>query len=222
VVHQILTDEMIKNFILLNKLDKKQRELLISELRTAKPAISPKIIAKQIDNKVGLDLADLEKLISYLFRLYSCRRQNKHKTEECADAIINKMQTTMAIKPKINNNFRGFLQALLQIDQSIGISEKALDLAMAHDKLTIGLKIYTDIRPSFSTPIENSRIAALILHKFEITYLENGKKNKSYFTVDSDDLSELKSIIERAESKEKRIRNMDELKNIHFFEFPKE
>lgn len=210
----------IDKLIPLLSLDKKRRELLVEELKKAKPVLTPSQLARQIYEKVGINLDDLEGYVFALFSVYSCRRQQEHKPEECAKAIIEMLENRDDKKVKIDKEFIDFLQKLLELDQSVGISEKALGLAMANDKLTVDMKIYTDLRPSFSAPIESGDIAALILHKLEITYIENNERKKIYFTMDSNDLSKIKSTVARAESKEKRLRNENGLKNIRFIEFP--
>jgi hypothetical protein len=100
------------------------------------------------------------------------------------------------------------LRGLLETGDGIVVTSKALELMTEYDRIFCqnGARVVSDIRPVFSTDLHPK--AAVIVHQLRIAYHEGGQTEPRQFFValDSSDLRQLKSVLERAEEKEQQLR----------------
>lgn len=105
---------------------------------------------------------------------------------------------------------RDRLTKLLGSIKILQITAKGYDLMAEYDKVFIGSRIITDIRPIFpSLDASVSSVAsAIIVHNLKITY-QKGKSRKDIFVaMDSNDIKQLRSELDRAETKSSSVRNI--------------
>jgi hypothetical protein len=93
------------------------------------------------------------------------------------------------------------LARLLSIE-SVAISAKALSILYDYERHVSDFRILTDIRPIFADDVITQPLAALITHALKIQYHETDKLHDFYISLDSADLRDLQSHIERALAKE--------------------
>ena len=76
-----------------------------------------------------------------------------------------------------------------------------------HERTVHNLRILTDIRPVFGASVEEAPQIGVITHTLKIGYHHSLQRHdEEFFTMDEDDLQELKKAVERAEVKAKSIR----------------
>lgn len=101
------------------------------------------------------------------------------------------------------------VRQLLEVP-SIAIPAKARTLLL-EGRTLCRARLLTDIRPVFDAAEAPSRPeAALIVHNLRITYHDGNTKDTKDFIVslDSNDLTELQNILERAKAKERSLESM--------------
>lgn len=83
---------------------------------------------------------------------------------------------------------------------------KAIDLLGENDKTFRESRIVSDIRLIFNNDVHSEERNAVIIHKLRVEYLQSGKIEEQYFSLDNKDLIKLKEKIDRALEKERVIR----------------
>ncbi len=87
---------------------------------------------------------------------------------------------------------------------------KSNDLMGEYQNIFIEARTVTDIRPVFSSSLEEVPKASLIIHNLHIHYTKDqeGTHKDIYLALDSGDLKALKELISRAERKELSLRSV--------------
>lgn len=102
--------------------------------------------------------------------------------------------------------FKKRLLAILA-DNQIALKTKAMALVGERSAVLHQAKIISDVRPVFAS--SKSKIDAVeafsIIHTLVLTYVQDGEYVKSFVALDSADLTSLKEIIDRAQSKERAL-----------------
>ena len=83
---------------------------------------------------------------------------------------------------------------------------KAIRLLYEGGRVYKSAKVVSDIRLVFNDEIEAANRAGLVIHNLKFTVEENNENKEYYFSLDTTDLIKLKECIERAEQKDKLIR----------------
>lgn len=89
-----------------------------------------------------------------------------------------------------------------------GLRKKVKSMVITHqrERLFHDVQIFTDLRPVFSGEGPESVDAMSVIHTIRLRFRENNQNREIYVAVDKKDLSDLKRQIDRAENKEKVIR----------------
>lgn len=103
--------------------------------------------------------------------------------------------------------FQEFLLALMEQEDSIGVSAKASDVLVDHHRPLLSCRILTDLRPIFSGKENPQPVAGVIVHTLKlITQVGRGEESTFYFALDEADLRDLAETIERAMKKEMALK----------------
>lgn len=155
------------------------------------PDLAPNILAPTIFSLSAFQGTEFEKVPAH----------------EMADAIAEAFKVHA---PDAGDDLLGNLKNnVLEIFVNLGgmfKSYKAFRLLGDNNKTFIEAKVVTDVRLVFDEEINNEAKDALIVHSLKITAEENNEKKEYYFSLDTNDLKKLKDTIERAEQKDKQIR----------------
>jgi hypothetical protein len=100
---------------------------------------------------------------------------------------------------------------LLSIEKTVGIIAKAGELLYTYPIVYQSARILTDVRPVFSSEKEPTPIASVISHTLVVDTSEGdteGRAKRIFIALDSEDLTDLKRVIERASQKEAALRRI--------------
>lgn len=89
--------------------------------------------------------------------------------------------------------------------KSINIVAKAFGIFIEHCRTFSTAKILTDIRPVFTDDAKTIQ-AATIIHNLVISYVEGGEKKDFHVALDTEDISELRRTVDRADIKSETTR----------------
>ncbi len=213
-----------KALLSLLQIGNEKREKLHQLLSTIEPAMFAEKIVDQIISKIDLGKKHLEDIISTIFDLYfNAWKSGKEISnfitlainsinDECSspdDKIVTSEQQKILID---------YLQKVVALDQTVGISAKGIALSIGNAKLFSTANVYTDIRPCFPVGFEKEFLGGIILHQLEINYYEEGGSKQVYLTLDTCDVAALKEQLNRAEEKEKYLRSKKNLNNFCFID----
>ena len=164
-------------------------------------------LAKSISKSSKIEQKKIEEILSSVNSLFFLKEQGeiKNVVESLADAIlqsIEKKKTKSSI-----DNFKNRLIKLLDIEQLYFLS-KTYELYSEHHNLFLSSKILTDIRPIF-TDANLEPKATLITNVLHIHYGQSdGKHEDIYIALDDKDIQNLKTMVERAEQKNKTLKRL--------------
>lgn len=178
----------------------------LNEDKLAEYLIEKEIISKK-------ETFEVVRLISSLYRFKALERFSAGEISQgICDTLIEERRDELAPGDGDWDRFQKFLQDILSQDDTLGITFKALALALESEKHYVDSNIYTDIRPAFRSNVDDKFNTAVIIHNLKIEYHICDRHEEIYLTLDSEDLRNLRNKLERAEKKDRSIRkNLKEI-----------
>ena len=107
--------------------------------------------------------------------------------------------------------------------ESLAITAKIGTLAIELSNVVIDTRIVTDLRPIFGEEVGKGPRGSLITHTLRIHHLDARQQHVTVgFAFDSDDLAKLRRVLDRAEDKEKRLKELLSRSHVELFELEDE
>lgn len=145
--------------------------------------------------------------------IYSLASFSVSDLELTHDDLVNELLISFKDQMDDSNEtpqlIEGLKRNLLQIFQNIDKLEscyKVFNLLSENSKVLKTAHIITDIRLVFKDNLQENDRNALIIHRLKLKSEEGEVEKEDYFSLDTTDLKKLKEQIERAEEKERLIR----------------
>jgi len=185
-------------------------EQLIITLADAPKGLDPTEFTRHLSSGLNLSLDDGRELAKVISSLYMVKINDLMETAELVDAIHEAISISNEenLFPKDGDwdKYKSFLISILDLDDNIGSTIKAFSNLRDHERTYCTAKIYTDVRPTFGLSPEEGFNTASVVHNLLITYHSTSGHGELQIALDSEDLLELKKIVNRAEVKERVIR----------------
>ena len=109
------------------------------------------------------------------------------------------------------------LNRFLSISGKTKQTIKGFQLLQDNQKNIIDSKINTDIRLVFDEDIDNTKVEnAVIIHNLVLEYIENNEIKELFFSLNTNDLIDLKETVQRAIQKESVLRRPDKIASLNF------
>ena len=157
--------------------------------------------------------SDFKKISEALVSMYLVKSRRDTSLEEfvnrVADALEELSDTSLRLEAGERESFKEKLQILLGAEV-FGVMSKVSDLRTEGERIFCHARIMTDLRPVFGSDVQKGPMAVLVTHNLKIAFHESGRKGDHdiYVTLDAEDLSDLKEVILRAESKANTLRSI--------------
>ncbi|HEV7405933.1 MAG TPA: hypothetical protein VGO11_23510 [Chthoniobacteraceae bacterium] len=188
------------------RLSAEAKQALLEALKTESGSLKIQDTAQAFSDRSGLPINSAAPIVWMLHNMYSSRASSEVPVDEFADAVL---RATVAFEPSGSrltdderNGARNFLKEALSMDDTFGVSAKALSVSLDQERLFTECRILSDIRPVFGDDIDSAPKATVIIHKLRINYNEGGELRHFYVSLDAEDLEALKSSVERALKKD--------------------
>lgn len=186
---------------------------LVEALRNEKPMLLMRQLAARVAPAAGMTEAEALKIIRLVATMSSVRTRENLTVDSftdrvCALAFEKDPQRGEPLTPKVQAALKEYLRQLLSI-RSLFVTGKALELTREHEHVMCEPRVVTDLRTIFG--LDGKPDAAVAVHLLRISYHDGVVGNdRKQFTVamDSEELRELKALLERAEEKEKSIKGI--------------
>jgi hypothetical protein len=137
--------------------------------------------------------------------------------DEIVEDVCNLLEKESIVDFKNNSkeNFISRLSILLK-SEKLYYAAKASTLKEESNNVFIQSKVITDIRPIYSTNIDETPKKGIVIHNLHIHYSSEGEGGHKdiYFALDSEELKELKEVLLRAEKKEISLKDIFSKSNI--------
>lgn len=182
-------------------------------LRSAKPHFNVADLSSEVSRRLDLPAALTNGIISVLGSLYLTKDARRTPLEVFVNEVGAALRTEGAFSQEAAEarwkKVRNFFVAALSLENTLGTAAKAGYVLTQHERIFVGARILTDIRPIFHSNVSEKPGAATIIHMLRVTERDNhGKYTDKYFALDSNDIKSLKELLDRAEKKEETLRSL--------------
>jgi len=198
-----IPDIAIDGLIRLYEMNDDEFQRVHDILESVKPEMNWKSLRAQIADE------DSQKIFEAIRGLYDFRLRTNKPIGELVTEVVESAMEDETLKNEISDKgkFSERLNRALLFNP-LGITAKAENVMSEHQNVFVESRILTDLRPIFSEDIDESEPVTTIIHNLSINYFADGTMKKMVFALDSEDLDKLGEIIERAKSKEKRLKDI--------------
>ncbi len=208
----VVPDEAREPMADLVRLQPHQRDPLLEALAQAPPAVSLDQFTTHLPRIEGLSHAQQRQIVLTLMSLYHLIEHSGRSPEDVASEVVSALQYDNIGDLEDDENaardFREFLLQLLSFDQSLGVTLKAGELLIENENNFSSARVVSDLRPVFLNRDDPEPRAAMVVHKLRIEIHETGYQY--YFALDSLDIRLLQQVLQRAELKEKALKQTAE------------
>jgi len=211
-----MLERELNSFIKWTEIPEDQRKIVLQELENTEPRMGFDELELRLKEKSNLKIEEIQSIIRSMISIFLNYYETDKPVDEFIEEIIMKFERidTEINKEEISN----FVNQILKLEHNLGIMTKAISVMTDHAHIFNRSRILTDLRPIFRRDIQESPKNAVIIHNLKILYRQDGKSNDFFVAMDSKDLSELKNVIERAQTKEKSLKQLCSLKEIKLLE----
>lgn len=182
----------------------------VAALRAAPPVSNPQEMAEHIAKQVPtIPAAKLFSVLDTLYSLYYMRDLSGVSPATFLDDLMDGISRNRELKPTAKDipKLRSLLEKVLSVD-SLNTVSKAARLQRDGERLYCTAKILSDIRPVFGSDATGRPAGAVLTHTLKLGYHEGKDHREFHVVLDSDDLEALADVVQRAQSKDKTLRNL--------------
>jgi mRNA-degrading endonuclease HigB of HigAB toxin-antitoxin module len=191
-------------------------EAVAQALAKVEPARGTKELVSSVEHAAQIPNEKADAIITSLRSLYVLKASSEAAVPELVAKLITAMQTSGKKALQVVEQEKGDLETkltrLLNLE-SLGTFSKIEQLKSDHHSLFYDAKILTDLRPVFDQP-EQLPLGAIISHTLKIVCHEGIEHKELYFSLDSEDISMLKKMVERAETKMASLKTLIRTANL--------
>lgn len=212
----------IKPLLRIGELSSDEVGELSDALSRASLTFSVNKIIDHVKKNIHLDIDNIEEIIELLVSMNLALQASF--SDLSIEEFVDKLSESLKEEDDLPKNIDWIklqtnLINLLNIDSSISVTGKALDVFTEHQRIYRSSRIFSDIRPVFHN--NDTEIATTIVHtlKVEISDSQITSKPFSYFlTLDSNDLNDLKKVVDRAIYKEQKLKDILDNKKLNYLD----
>ena len=155
----------------------------------------------------GMSPYQLKRVIDSIKSMYEVRTYNDVPLDRFVKDICESLAEHSDIKTADDPKLSDRLTRLMSID-TLNIAAKAALLRHEYPYTFCSARILSDARPVFGPDPSDPPVAMVIAHTLKLEYHgAAGHLNELYMALDSDDISQLREVLDRAEAKSQSLRN---------------
>ncbi|HEX8163529.1 MAG TPA: hypothetical protein VF538_16785 [Pyrinomonadaceae bacterium] len=187
---------------------------LISALEKYPLALRQGAIFEEVDLHLDFLSPDEEKGVKEaIIPIYKATADGKVSENIYVDSVIQTIKEQggngleWVKSNELVERFRDRLTRLSRIE-ALRLVIKAHNVLTTHSQAYSSARILSDIRPVFGEGVEDSPKGALIVHMLNLTYYENRKRREFVVALDTKDVDELITVLERARAKTESLKSV--------------
>lgn len=169
-------------------------------------------LLQEIDRSPGsipavehLSLDDAEQVMDAVNSMYRVRAYAEVPLEEFASDVCDSL---LEYKELTSDQVPRFRERLIRVlgSNALNIAAKAVVLSGEHERSFCSARIVTDARPIYGKSVSEPPDAMIITHILKIDYHgAGGSLDELYVGLGSNDIKELRDVLDRAEEKAKSL-----------------
>lgn len=199
---------------------------LCTAIESCTPDLRRKPLVDEVAAKVQVDRETVGDIISILLSLYWLREDRGLEPGELARQFIEvakSVERNELPEPQEGwGSIEAYVIKLLSIDAVLGVTAKALLLALRCQRRFDSARVTTDARPVFAHSASDNPEAFVTIHTLEFGYQEEGEDHQWFLTLGHSDLVQLRKAIDRALEKERSVERLFTASNIRFLSMGEE
>lgn len=162
---------------------------------------------KSFDAKFGAFSGTILSDTIYSLASFNSSSAGSASNAELAEALKNSfVAQTNTTDEKVVMQFKDNLVIILNGIQNLSATFKAFGLQSENSRTFRECRVVTDIRLLFNDDITSKERKAMLVHRLKVKTEENNREKEYFFSMDTTDLRKLKEQLERAEEKDRLIR----------------
>ena len=185
-------------------------EKFISALASAPLISNPKEMGVYISRKMPpIPTERLVSVLETIYTLYHIRELSGVDHPQFLEDLMNGIRNSsdLRLAPKDLPKLQSVLERILSID-TLKMIAKAARLQRDGERLYCSSKILSDMRPIFGEDPTRRPIGSVLTHTLKVTYHEGREHREFHVILDSDDLEALGKVVQRAQAKDKTLREL--------------
>ena len=189
-------------------------EGFLDALAKAGPQFNYYDLSEEVSVRLEISRHLIEGIVQVLASLYRTRDGQNTPIETFLDqevyVALKKAETFSEKKADAEwAKLRKFFIEALSLERTVGTAAKAGYILTQHERIFVGARILTDVRPIFHLNVSEKPESAVIVHMLRIAQRDNyGNQADQYFALDSNDIRDLKALIDRALEKEETLKGL--------------
>ena len=196
-------------------IDASTGEALVDAIRSVPEPLSVRALEEDF-RRAGLPAAAGE-LLTSLMSMERTRASHGWDVADLANAVASSSE--LNIPEDRRPAFSELLLAILG-EPVLRRAAKARGLARAHERVLHTSRVLTDWRPVYDEDVSGDPPAAVLVHQLELSvHSSAGESQVIYVSLDDDDLSTLRSDIDRALSKSSSLQSFAEHTGVPLYVF---
>jgi hypothetical protein len=205
-----IPDEYVDGTNLLLQMNDEIGKKFIEALSESQPTLYIENLVESVSQQLkdALTSSDVEDMMDALLALYGVRDSLGIETSEFIKNLEEAVLESESFPDISKNNLqisKPLIMELLDLDEPLSIASKAFNVLLDHERIFLGSKILTDIRPIFSNRKVESPVSAVIVHMLKVDYREGSERKEFFVALDTSDINKLENVLRRAKLKEKAI-----------------
>jgi len=188
------------------ELTDEQTKDLYAALETTPPAADFRVFLDDLSSRIrSLEEDEVYRIVAVLFAIYRFRDSAENRSDDVPDELARAYATSEDISEADQLKLASRLTQFLNHKSSLGLSAKATEILLQNSCSFTKARIITDVRPIFSGQEPSSPGGAVIIHMLKIEFLESSQPKEFFVALSTQDIKELKDVLERAGAKERSI-----------------
>lgn len=183
---------------------------LLAALGEAPSGLSMELLTLRVARAApNLSQADLRQFLTILVFGYSLASRldldSTQVAERLSDQVAILSRPGERLDPKDLSTMTHRLAQLLAVSTPVNLIAKAEGIWQELPRRLTAARLLTDIRPIFGDDVTQRPAAALIVHTISFSYYEGAEEHQFHVNLDTNGLSLLERILERARRKEQNL-----------------
>lgn len=206
-----IPQEQLSGFRKLVALNNESAQDITAALKEEFPGLSDsEALTEIVSRAANIPSPDASEIAQVLTALYMLRARRETSIPEFVEDVILALDESgdeeLELPEEKRSRFKQQLAELLSVE-AFSTESKAVDVQFENDRTFYGARIVTDVRPLFGPDPEEPPTGAVIVHMLKITYRERNRTRDLFVSLDTNDLSTLTNVIDRANSKAENLKS---------------
>jgi len=210
-------------FAVLIATDPSSLDVLYNVLRERDPRLRVSDLIADIQPHVPIPGPRLRDIISLLLTLSWIRADQQYDAETLVSQLFLAAEESaddrLKIPPEKRTALRERLQRLVSLEKPLGVTSKALFVAYQFPRHYHDARVFTDTRPIFTTDPASEPAAFIVNHTLQLKIHDDGEDREWFLSMNTSDLRELSTVLDRALKKEASLRAIMEKTGVPVFDW---